>query len=207
MAPRRRGDPHTGPFTVYHSQLRTPNGRYDGPQQDRALIITYQRDIDREALVDATRDQWQAQGILQQEPRARSCACCRGSGRTSRRAASWRSWSAAARAVLVPRQRHSRLYPARPAPVGGVQHPLSRHLARSTHHLSRTASAVDQYTMKRILTLGTALLMLMLAGCSTGSPNTGSSSPPSTSFTIFRGRTEAWGMVQDRNGKQLRRPC
>ncbi len=42
----------------------------DGPQQDRALIITYQRDIDREALVDATRDQWQAQGILQQEPRS-----------------------------------------------------------------------------------------------------------------------------------------
>lgn len=59
-----------GPFTVYHSQLRTPNGRYDGPQQDRALIITYQRDIDREALVEATRDQWQAQGILQQEPRS-----------------------------------------------------------------------------------------------------------------------------------------
>lgn len=67
-----------GPFTVYHSQLRTPNGRYDGPQQDRALIITYQRDIDREALVDATRDQWQAQGILQQEPRSKpGCACCR----------------------------------------------------------------------------------------------------------------------------------
>ncbi len=42
-----------GPFTVYHSQLRTPNGRYDGPQQDRALIITYRRDIDREALVEA----------------------------------------------------------------------------------------------------------------------------------------------------------
>ena len=59
-----------GPFTVYQSQLRTPNGRYDGPQQDRALIITYRRDIDREALVDATRDQWQAQGILQQEPRS-----------------------------------------------------------------------------------------------------------------------------------------
>lgn len=62
--------PSPGPFTVYHSQLRTPNGRYDGPQQDRALIITYQRDIDREALVEATRDQWQAQGILQQEPRS-----------------------------------------------------------------------------------------------------------------------------------------
>ncbi len=71
VAPRRRGDPLTwGPFTVYHSQLRTPNGRYDGPQQDRALIITYRRDIDREALVEATRDQWQAQGILQQEPRS-----------------------------------------------------------------------------------------------------------------------------------------
>ncbi|AXZ15024.1 TPA: hypothetical protein ME969_005299 [Klebsiella pneumoniae] len=59
-----------GPFTIYHSQLRTPNGRYDGPQQDRALIITYRRDIDREALLEATRDQWQAQGILQQEPRS-----------------------------------------------------------------------------------------------------------------------------------------
>lgn len=70
VAPRRRATLTWGPFTVYHSQLRTPNGRYDGPQQDRALIITYQRDIDREALVDATRDQWQAQGILQQEPRS-----------------------------------------------------------------------------------------------------------------------------------------
>jgi hypothetical protein len=28
------------------------------------LIITYRRDIDREALVEVTRDQWQAQGIL-----------------------------------------------------------------------------------------------------------------------------------------------
>ncbi|MGX3382072.1 DUF1722 domain-containing protein [Klebsiella pneumoniae] len=45
-----------------------------------------------------------------------------------------------------------------------MQHPLSRHLARSAHHLSRTASAVDRrYTMKRILTLGLALLMLILA--------------------------------------------
>ncbi len=87
-----------GPFTVYHSQLRTPNGRYDGPQQDRALIITYRRDIDRDALVDATRDQWQAQGILQQEPRSEAwLRMLQGSGRTSRRAASWRSWSAAAR--------------------------------------------------------------------------------------------------------------
>ncbi len=147
-----------GPFTVYHSQLRTPNGRYDGPQQDRALIITYQRDIDREALVEATRDQWQAQGILQQEPRSEAPAAHAAGDLAGRRAGQ----PAGVRGqrqrgtVLVPRQRRAdRLYPARPAPVGGIQHPLSRHLARSAHHLSRTASAVDRrYTMKRILTLG-----------------------------------------------------
>jgi hypothetical protein len=59
-----------GPFTVYTSQLRTPDGRYDGPAQNQALIITYQRDIDREDLVDATREQWQALGILKQEPQS-----------------------------------------------------------------------------------------------------------------------------------------
>ena len=59
-----------GPFTVYTSQLRTPDGRYDGPHQDRALIITYQRSINRDELVEATRDQWRAQGILQQEPQS-----------------------------------------------------------------------------------------------------------------------------------------
>ena len=42
-----------GPFTVYHSQLRTPNGRYDGPQQDRALIITYRRDVRPDPLQHA----------------------------------------------------------------------------------------------------------------------------------------------------------
>ncbi|VTM50096.1 Uncharacterised protein [Klebsiella pneumoniae] len=125
MAPRRRGDPHLGPFTVYHSQLRTPNGRYEGPQQDRALIITYRRDIDREALVEATRDQWQAQGILQQEPRSEAwlrmlqgiwpdVAAGQPAGVRGQRRRG---------AVLVPRQRRAdRLYPARPAPVGGVQH-------------------------------------------------------------------------------------
>lgn len=59
-----------GPFTVYTSQLRTPDGRYDRENQDQALIITYARDIDRDELVEATRDQWQAQGILQREPRS-----------------------------------------------------------------------------------------------------------------------------------------
>ncbi len=117
--------------------------------RDRALIITYRRDIDREALVEATRDQWQAQGILQQEPRSEAWlrmlqgiwpdvapgsqlafVVSGGEGQF------WYRASAAA----------DRLYPARPAPVGGVQHPLSRHLARSAHHLSRTASAVDRGT-------------------------------------------------------------
>ena len=59
-----------GPFTVYTSQLRTPEGRYTGKMQDQALIITYARDIDSEDLVEATRDQWRAQGVLQQEPQS-----------------------------------------------------------------------------------------------------------------------------------------
>ncbi|EMV1761634.1 hypothetical protein AABV99_001239 [Enterobacter ludwigii] len=59
-----------GPFTVYTSQLRTPEGRYSGENGDRALIITYVREIDRDDLVEATRDQWQAQGILEQEPQS-----------------------------------------------------------------------------------------------------------------------------------------
>lgn len=56
-----------GPFTVYTSQLLTPDGHYRGQWQNQALIITYQRNIDREALVNATREQWQAQGILTRE--------------------------------------------------------------------------------------------------------------------------------------------
>lgn len=59
-----------GPFTLYTSELCTPDGRYTGPSQDQALIIRYQRNIDREALVDATREQWQAQGILAREPQS-----------------------------------------------------------------------------------------------------------------------------------------
>jgi len=59
-----------GPFTVYTSQLLTPDGSYTGTDSDNALIITYARDIDGDDLVEATRDQWQAQGILQQEPQS-----------------------------------------------------------------------------------------------------------------------------------------
>ncbi|MBE3467117.1 hypothetical protein IM267_00795 [Enterobacter cloacae complex sp. P15RS] len=59
-----------GPLTVYTSQLLTPDGRYAGIDSDNALIITYARDIAADDLVEATRDQWQAQGILQQEPQS-----------------------------------------------------------------------------------------------------------------------------------------
>lgn len=61
-----------GPFTVYTSELRTPDGLYHGTEQNQVLIITYKRDIDRDDLVEATRDQWQAQGILQREPQSES---------------------------------------------------------------------------------------------------------------------------------------
>lgn len=61
-----------GPFSVYTSQLRTPDGNYTGAGQNQALIITYKRDISRDDLVDATRDQWQALGILEREPQSES---------------------------------------------------------------------------------------------------------------------------------------
>lgn len=61
-----------GPFTLYSAQVMTPDGRYKGADQDLALVITYQREIDSEQLVEATRDQWQTQGIDPQEPRTRA---------------------------------------------------------------------------------------------------------------------------------------
>ena len=54
--------------------------------------------------------------------------------------------------------------------------------------------------MKRILTLGLALLMLMLAGCSTEVTEYRQQQPTLDIFHYFQGRTEAWGMVQDRRG-------
>ncbi|WP_312284244.1 hypothetical protein [Yokenella regensburgei] len=61
-----------GPFTIYTSQLRTPDGRYRDLNEDQALIITYQRNIERQELVDATRDQWRAQGVLAREVQSES---------------------------------------------------------------------------------------------------------------------------------------
>lgn len=61
-----------GPFTLYTSQLRTPQGRYIAADQDQALIITYQRDIDSDELVEATREQWQTLGILNREAQSKN---------------------------------------------------------------------------------------------------------------------------------------
>jgi hypothetical protein len=58
--------------------------------------------------------------------------------------------------------------------------------------------------MKRILALGAALLML-LAGCSAEIGDYRNQQPSLDIFRYFQGKTEAWGMVQDRSGKQLRR--
>ena len=188
-----------GPFTVYHSQLRTPNGRYDGPQQDRALIITYQRDIDREALVEATRDQWQAQGILQQEPRSEAwLRMLQGI---------WPDVAPGSQLAFVDSGSEGQFwYRASAAQTAFTPLGPRQSAAFSTRHLSRTASAVDRrYTMKRILTLGLALLMLILAGCSTEVTEYRQQQPALDIFHYFQGRTEAWGMVQDRSGKQLRR--
>ncbi len=58
--------------------------------------------------------------------------------------------------------------------------------------------------MKRILALGVALILL-LAGCSANINDYRQQTPPLDIFHYFQGKTEAWGMVQDRSGKQLRR--
>lgn len=58
--------------------------------------------------------------------------------------------------------------------------------------------------MKRILTHGLAAVML-LAGCSADIGNYRNQQPSLDIFHYFQGSTEAWGMVQDRSGKQLRR--
>ncbi|QKJ86271.1 DUF3833 domain-containing protein [Paramixta manurensis] len=58
--------------------------------------------------------------------------------------------------------------------------------------------------MKRILTISLLMLML-LVGCSTEISDYHTQQPALDIFHYFQGKTEAWGMVQDRSGKQLRR--
>ncbi|CAH3387760.1 hypothetical protein AI2716V1_1059, partial [Enterobacter cloacae] len=48
-------------------------------------------------------------------------------------------------------------------------------------------------------------LTMLLAGCSTEVTEYRQQQPKLDIFTYFQGKTEAWGMVQDRSGKQIRR--
>ncbi|WP_236346927.1 DUF3833 domain-containing protein [Enterobacter cancerogenus] len=58
--------------------------------------------------------------------------------------------------------------------------------------------------MKRFLLIALGLMML-LAGCSTDVTEYRQQQPKLDIFNYFQGKTEAWGMVQDRSGKQIRR--
>lgn len=54
-------------FDIYRSELLAPDGQYvqsdDVTPHPMALKITYQRDISREQLLDATLDQWEEMGV------------------------------------------------------------------------------------------------------------------------------------------------
>ena len=127
-----------GPFTVYTSQLRTPDGRYGRENQDQALIITYARDIDRDELVEATRDPRPVAGagdpatgtpkrsLVTDAPLSvAGCPAGRTAGVCARRRAG---------AVLVSRVSGAKsLYSTRTASVRSVQHPLPGHLARPSY--------------------------------------------------------------------------
>lgn len=52
-----------GPWVIYDSELRTPSGRYQSDATELALVIKYRRNIDREALIKATGEQWAHLGI------------------------------------------------------------------------------------------------------------------------------------------------
>lgn len=57
-----------GFWTIYDSELRTPNGQYnDKSNAPLALVITYRRNIDAEDLLDATVDQWEHLGYSKQQ--------------------------------------------------------------------------------------------------------------------------------------------
>lgn len=56
-----------GIWNIYNSELKTPTGRYKGTEDDLALIIHYLRNIDKDALLDATEEQWQDLGYSSQQ--------------------------------------------------------------------------------------------------------------------------------------------
>ena len=58
--------------------------------------------------------------------------------------------------------------------------------------------------MKRLLAIALPL-MIQLSGCSAEIADYRQQQPTLDIFTYFKGETKAWGMVQDRSGKQIRR--
>ncbi|MDV5167642.1 chalcone isomerase family protein [Photobacterium rosenbergii] len=52
-----------GPWVIYDSELRSPDGKYQGAGDNLALVIRYHRNIDSEDLIEATDDQWRHLGI------------------------------------------------------------------------------------------------------------------------------------------------
>ncbi|MBY5946406.1 chalcone isomerase family protein [Photobacterium rosenbergii] len=52
-----------GPWVIYDSELRSPDGKYQGEGDNLALVIRYHRNIDSEDLIEATNDQWRHLGI------------------------------------------------------------------------------------------------------------------------------------------------
>ncbi|MCM0148953.1 chalcone isomerase family protein [Photobacterium galatheae] len=53
-----------GPWVIYDSQLRSPSGAYEpGRRSPLALVIKYQRNIDKDDLLEATESQWQKLGF------------------------------------------------------------------------------------------------------------------------------------------------
>ncbi|KOO16433.1 hypothetical protein AKJ18_03795 [Vibrio xuii] len=61
-------------FDIYQSQLLTPTGSYavgqDITPHPLALSITYQRDISRSQLIEATQEQWQKLGFTDNKTQA-----------------------------------------------------------------------------------------------------------------------------------------
>ena len=52
-----------GPWVIYDSELRSPDGEYQAEGDNLALVIRYHRNIDSEDLIEATDDQWRHLGI------------------------------------------------------------------------------------------------------------------------------------------------
>ncbi|WP_432452089.1 MULTISPECIES: chalcone isomerase family protein [unclassified Agarivorans] len=55
-------------WPIYNVSLYSADGRYQADRYPLLLSIEYLRDIERQALLDATEEQWQKLGVCQQAP-------------------------------------------------------------------------------------------------------------------------------------------